>query len=189
MLRPFKRHLGRSSGPVPTPILLGGLALVLFLGAGSPLAAAESSAFDRILASYEPIRLSLVQDTLEGTQPPARDLLATIEALSSDYDAEDAGVSAEQASTVEDLLGELAVAAEALVAAENLEAARDAFYDLSKPLVRYRAALLASGRVEGSLPVVAFCAMAKRSWLQPEGTLGNPYHGQSMAECGEVVGA
>ena len=164
------------------------LVLVLVI-LGAPAAAEESSAFDRILASYEPIRLALVQDTVDGIEAPARDILVAIESLSSDYGAENAGVDAEHAATVEDLLGDLAVAAEALVAAGDLTSARDAFYDLSKPLVRYRAAIVASGRAEGSLPVVAFCSMARRSWLQPAGTIGNPYHGQTMAECGEIVGA
>ena len=81
------------------------------------------------------------------------------------------------------------MAAEALTGASDLGTARDAFYALSKPLVRWRAAVVASGRAEDELPVVVYCSMAKRSWLQPAGTIGNPYHGQALAECGEIVGA
>jgi hypothetical protein len=29
--------------------------------------------------------------------------------------------------------------------------------------------------------------MAQQVWLQPKGEIGNPYYGQSMARCGEVV--
>jgi hypothetical protein len=87
------------------------------------------------------------------------------------------------AEDVRDLLPELSEAATALSAATTLDAARDAFYDLSKPLVRWRKAAV------GDKLVVAYCPMAKRSWLQPEGELGNPYYGQSMLRCGEVVDA
>jgi hypothetical protein len=49
--------------------------------------------------------------------------------------------------------------------------------------VQYRA------KVSGDdLPVVMYCPMVKRSWLQPAGEVGNPYHGQKMANCGYVVG-
>ena len=51
-------------------------------------------------------------------------------------------------------------------------------------MVQYRA------QVEGDeLPVVMYCSMAKKSWLQlAGGEIGNPYYGQSMARCGEAVG-
>jgi hypothetical protein len=35
--------------------------------------------------------------------------------------------------------------------------------------------------------VVVYCAMAEKVWIQPKGEIGNPYYGQSMARCGEVV--
>ena len=49
-------------------------------------------------------------------------------------------------------------------------------------MVRYRA------EVEGERPAVGYCPMAAKSWLQLDGEeIGNPYYGQSMASCGEVV--
>lgn len=33
-----------------------------------------------------------------------------------------------------------------------------------------------------------YCPMVKRSWLQPEGDVGNPYFGRKMPGCGNVVG-
>jgi hypothetical protein len=58
---------------------------------------------------------------------------------------------------------------------------RAAFGSLSKALVRYRQL------VPDPAPVVVFCSMAQEVWLQPEGEIGNPYYGQSMARCGDVV--
>jgi hypothetical protein len=52
--------------------------------------------------------------------------------------------------------------------------------ELTKPLVRWHALL------EGSRPVVAYCPMVKKAWLQPDGAIGNPY-APSMLGCGEVV--
>ena len=167
-------------------LALGGL--LAMLGA-LPVVADEPSAFERLLEQYEPVRLALVNDTLDDTGEFRKTLESEVETLSRDFSAAAAGVDTAQEANVEELLGELAVAAEALAKAADLSSARDAFYAFSKPLVRYRAALVASGHDEDELPVVAYCAMAKRSWLQPAGKIGNPYHGQSMAECGEVVGA
>ena len=62
-----------------------------------------------------------------------------------------------------------------------LASARDAFYALTKPLVRYRFG------VSGKRPMVVYCPMTKRSWLQPKGDVANPYHGQAMGACGEIV--
>lgn len=163
--------------------------LVLGLLLAGPLIAGEPSGFDGLVESYESVRLALVNDTLDGTTEPRQALAAAIDALARDFSAAAAGVDAAHEAKVEELLGELAVAAEALTGASDLGTARDAFYALSKPLVRWRAAVVASGRAEDELPVVVYCSMAKRSWLQPAGTIGNPYHGKAMAECGEIVGA
>ena len=34
---------------------------------------------------------------------------------------------------------------------------------------------------------VAFCSMAKGSWLQSDAKVRNPYHGAKMLRCGEIV--
>lgn len=59
--------------------------------------------------------------------------------------------------------------------------ARAAMGELSKPLVRFRE------MATGEKPVVVYCSMEKKSWLQPEGEIGDPYLGQKMATCGQVV--
>lgn len=167
------------------------LGVMLLLGSllGPATKAAEPTVFERVLEHYESVRLALVDDTLDDTAEHREALEAAVEALAGDFSAAVAGVDDANVGKVEELLGELSVAAGALSRAVDLGSARDAFYALSKPLVRWRAARVASGHAEAELPVVAYCSMAKRSWLQPAGTIGNPYHGQSMAECGEIVGA
>lgn len=141
----------------------------------------ESTAFDQVVEHYEAARLALINDTTDGIAERGRDIKAVLDQLSSKWSPAAAGVGVHAAEEVRDSLPELSEAATALSTATSIEAARDAFYDLSKPLVRWRKA------AEGDKPVVAYCSMAKRSWLQPEGELGNPYYGQSMLRCGEVV--
>jgi hypothetical protein len=35
-------------------------------------------------------------------------------------------------------------------------------------------------------PIVVYCSMEKKSWLQPEGQISNPYVDASMRKCGEI---
>jgi len=161
------------------------LATVLVLAAtlAGPAAANDADAFDRITDRYETVRLALLADSTEGVQENAADIHRTAENPAADFDAEAAGVDPAKAEQVRELLPEIVEAAGDLADAGDLQTARDAFYALSKPLVRYRAAV-----TDGDLPAVVYCPMAKRSWLQAEADeIGNPYHGQSMAKCGEIV--
>lgn len=162
----------------PSALLL----LTSMLVASATFAAdVESTAFDHITDRYEAVRLALTNDTTDGIAEQGKAIEAILERLAAAWSPAAAGVRADSADDVRGLLPELTEAAAALSAATSLDAARDAFYDLSKPLVRWRKA------ADGDKPVVAYCPMAKRSWLQPEGDLGNPYYGQSMLRCGEVV--
>ena len=72
-------------------------------------------------------------------------------------------------------------AADALAGGPGLADARNAFYDLSKGLVRWREG------VQSARPVVAYCPRVKKAWLQPDGPIGNPYGGKAMPRCGSIV--
>ena len=67
-----------------------------------------------------------------------------------------------------------------LAAAKDLDDARNALASLTKPLSRWQKL------VNGPRPVVVYCPMEKKAWLQPDGPIGNPY-APSMLRCGEVV--
>jgi hypothetical protein len=139
------------------------LILALLLTAGPAFSAPAPSGFDAVLGHYETVRKILIADTVAGISEHA----AAIGKLAKGAPA--------------DLAPKIAEAATRLAAAKDLKVARDAFYELSKPMVRWR-------EVAGSKKhVVAYCSMTKRSWLQPKGEIGNPYYGKSMAKCGEVV--
>lgn len=140
--------------------------LALLLMAGAAFAAPAPSGFDAVLGHYEVVRQILLKDTVAG-------IPAHAQAIGKLAKSAPAG-----------LAPQIAAAASRLAAARDLTAARNAFYELSKPMVRWREA---SGSIGGRSHVVAYCTMSRRSWLQPKGEIGNPYYGKSMARCGEVV--
>lgn len=139
------------------------------------------SAFREVLEHYEPIRLALLHDGTDGVAEHARGIRHVLEALRADFDAHRAAVPEERGAALQKTLPELEGAARLLSAAASLEEARDEFHRLSKLMVRWRE------MSTGDRPVVVYCPMARKSWLQPAGEIGNPYYGQGMARCGKVV--
>jgi len=122
-------------------------------------AVAASAGQTRLFEKYEAVRQALLSGSLDKVQRTAIDFGAAAR-------AEKQNVIAERAS--------------ALAAAANLKGARDSFAVLSEEVIRFRDAR------SGNRPVVAYCSMAKKSWLQPKGALTNPYMDESMRSCGEI---
>ena len=140
-------------------------ALVLLTLTG--IAGADTATtFSELMKPYEGIRQALVHDTIDGVAEKAAAIRKKADETADD-----------------EAMPKISDFARQLGEASDLEGAREAFYELSKVMVRYRSKVGGEG-----LPVVAYCSMLKKSWLQPEGEIGNPYYGQSMAGCGEIVG-
>lgn len=155
--------------------------VLAFLTLAVSAAAARPPLFETLVGHYESVRQDLLHDRLEGVAAQAVAIRDAASELGHDLSPERAGVSAADLPEVEALLPEIAQRAERLARAGTLEEARAALADLTKPLVRYRK-LAGDG---GS--VVAYCPMKKMAWLQPPGEIGNPYYGQAMPGCGNVV--
>jgi hypothetical protein len=122
-------------------------------------AVAASASQTKLFEKYETVRQALLSGSLDDVQ-------RTANGLGNVARAEKQNVIAERAS--------------ALAAAANLKSARDSFAMLSEEVIRFRDAR------SGTRPVVAYCSMAKKSWLQPKGALTNPYMDESMRSCGEI---
>jgi hypothetical protein len=152
------------------------LALVLAVAAAPPAAAAG---FDTLVEHYEPIRLALLHDHLDGVAEHGSRLAHAARTLNRGFSTEKAGVAADDAEEARALLPRIAAAADGVGRADDLEAARDAFATLSARLIAY-------AELAGSDLAVGYCPMVKSSWLQPEGEVGNPYMGQKMAGCGKL---
>ena len=162
-------------------LLIGGLLLAgLVMGPVSAMAE-ENSAFTTISENYEAIRIALLHDHKKGVAEHARAIEATARQLNGSFSSTQAGVINDKSADCQALLPEIAAAAAMVASAADLTATREAFSDLTKPMVRYRE------MVPEEKPVVVYCPMAKKAWLQPDGEIGNPYYGQSMARCGKIV--
>ena len=145
--------------------------VTLALLSSAAFASAATETENPVFSSYETIRQALLHDTLDGIDDAAKSLAASSKKLSSS--TEDA--------TAKKSLDAVATHSAKMISAADIEAARGVFGDLSEAMVGYR------NTIHGARPIVAKCTMVKKNWLQPDEEIGNPYFGQSMASCGEVV--
>jgi len=139
------------------------------------------SAFASMITHYDAIHGALAGDTTKGISNHAKEIREIADATSKNFNAMMAGVSEENAKALKDLLPEVGRAASKLESAKDLSSAREAFGELSQPLVRYRKMLT------GEDTKVAYCPMVKKPWLQTAEKIENPYYGSSMLRCGSFV--
>jgi len=141
-------------------VMVLGLLGVLAVG----LRAAPSEAMKAVVTAYLDIQTQLAGDTMETV--PAR-----------------AHTIGEHAAQMGQPGSALAVAAAEVEKAKDIKAAREAFGALSD-------AVIAAAKADGGADVkdlkLAYCPMAKRSWLQAQETVQNPYYGKAMYSCGEI---
>ena len=140
------------------------------------------TAFASVFHHYEALWQALADDSVAGLAEHAEGMRDAADRIAADFSADKAGLvmsaDAEEASAFFDQVAKTALL---LGTASDLTAARELFYDLSKPMVRLNE-LLAGERMK-----VVYCSMAKMSWLQRQEKIVNPYHGRAMAGCGEIV--
>lgn len=142
----------------------------------------DGSVYQDMSSHYEAIRLALLGDSLERVDEHAKAILEQATELAEGFSPAKAGVPESQGGDFEVALQEIQTAASSLAAAGDLVSAREDFFALTKPMVRYRKPSGTGGTI------VAYCSMAQKAWIQPEGDIGNPYMGQKMPKCGEIVG-
>lgn len=138
-------------------------------------------AYMEMSGHYDAIRLALLADSTEGLVEHATALQQKAGSLLETFSAAQAGVPEAAASDTEATLREIEAKASSLAATRDLVSAREDFFTLTQPMARYRK-LTGDQRT-----VVAYCSMAQKAWIQPEGEIGNPYLGQEMPGCGEVI--
>ncbi len=162
------------------------LALVLAATAGTLPAhgngPGDTTAFDAVLAPYEAIHAALAGDTLDGVADNAAKIARIARESAASFDAKRAGVPESKASQCQALLPKVRSAAERLAAATTLDEAREAFGELSRPMVQWRG--MATGTDK---PNVVYCPMARKPWLQESDQVANPYFGSKMLKCGDIV--
>lgn len=117
-----------------------------------------------IFDNYIKVQTALVHDSLDGVA-----------------DAGAAITKALPSAASEKLPAALTGQAESLAKAKDLDSARDAFKLLSNSLVEFAKSHNATGTYH-----IAYCPMAKASWLQTGTTVMNPYFGKAMLHCGQL---
>lgn len=127
-----------------------------FLAAAFALAALPLFANTTLFSKYEAVRQGLLNEKIADVQSSAKVLAA-------------------EATKVNN--APVAKAAAAVSTAKDLKAAKAAFGTLSDELIKVRNAS------KGDRPMIGFCPMVNKSWLQAKGKIGNPYD-KAMAECG-----
>ncbi len=144
------------------------VAAICFVAAAAALRASEASetseTMKAIVGSYLEIQVQLAADKIDGIKAPAAAIASRAEALG------DSGAV-------------MAKAARAVGESTDLKAAREAFAGLSDGVI---AAARAEGWKDLGDTKLAFCPMVKRSWLQKDAKIRNPYFGSTMLECGEI---
>jgi hypothetical protein len=139
-------------------------ALCLIFAAVVAPAMQSSDALSSIVTSYLEIQERLAADKIDGIKGAASAIAAKAAAMGDKGQA-------------------LANAAKAVGESSDLKAARDAFGPLSDAVI----AAAQSGTTSDLRGVkLGFCPMVKRSWLQKEGKVRNPYYGSAMLECGDL---
>ncbi len=140
---------------------MGSLLLALVMVTGASLQA--SDAMKAIVTSYLEIQGRLAADSINGVKPAARAI-------------------GEQAARMGEAGAAIAKAAKGMEEAADIKAAREVFGGLSD-------AVIAAGNAESWKDVpdvrVAFCPMLRKSWIQKDDAIKNPYYGTAMITCGE----
>jgi hypothetical protein len=143
---------------------------------------ADPSPYLEMSSHYEAIRLALLGDSLNSVDMHAKAIHQQAKKLAEQTSPAKVGEAESGAIDIGVALKEIESATAGLAAAGDLVTAREDFFALTKPMARYRKHVGADGTV------VVYCSMEKKAWIQPEGEIGNPYLGQEMPKCGEIVG-
>ena len=140
---------------------------------------ADTKTFDAgmtpVLERYLQIQSSLALDDMQGIKESA----VKIKSLAKKLDA--SSVLGEHAGHYKNVPSNLAKHASAIGNSKDIKAVRENFKELSKPMAMW------AGMSKPKGIDVVYCPMAKASWLQKKGNIRNPYYGQAMLSCGEVI--
>lgn len=144
--------------------------LIFVLSSAFGLGGPVDKDVDKILNEYFKIQDILTQDSVKGVDAAAR----TIVSVAGQVQAGDAKVQA--------LIDTMKASAERMQGKE-LKAARNEFFELSKPLLVYL-----NMHYSGDSEYFRFyCDMAKKGWIQSKNDIRNPYYGSEMLKCGELI--
>jgi hypothetical protein len=144
--------------------------LFLVAAIGWTMADPQPGLSEQLLGQYYIIQKSLASDSIAG--------IATSSAQIADISRRAAATE----TAVKAQLTTLANAA-AKLRATDLKSVRNGFGDLSDALITY----LKTTQAKRNPPYQFYCPMVKKNWLQPDKEIRNPYYGNAMLKCGELI--
>ncbi len=130
----------------------------------NPLKPVFAAPVQSVFDNYIKVQASLAKDSLDGVA-----------------DAGTSIVKALPAAAGQNLPTDLTSQAGSLAKAKDIDSARAAFKLLSNSLIEF-----AKNHNATATYHIAYCPMAKASWLQTGTTVMNPYFGKAMLHCGEL---
>jgi hypothetical protein len=156
-------------------LMLSGLVFVSFVTAATTSAAPAVGVIDPML------RAGVTAPAMSAVVDPYLRVQAKLAADTIDGLAADATAIAAAASKLGKDGAAVATAAKQLQAAASIDAARDAFSNVTTALFAY-----ADATKTDLGPDVrrTFCPMENKSWAQKNGEIMNPYAGKKMLHCG-----
>lgn len=158
-------------------LYLGIVGILIVVGAAAVANASEfDDAMQPVLTEYLRIHSALAADRLDGVKEAAQTIKRSAGNL---HPEQTAGEHAEHFKTVPD---DLVAACKGLEQAQDLEASREAFKALSKPVGKW------AGMSKPDDLSVMYCPMAEAVWVQRGSEPTNPYFGTAMSGCGQKVG-
>ena len=146
------------------------MALVGLAYCGTLWAGPVDQSIDQMLKDYFKIQTALAQDSTERTADAAQSIhqrAMSIRAVDAD---------------LQHILIQIVVASRDF-SDSDLKSAREGFFELSKPLLTY----LNQYHEHRDQYFRYFCPMAQKAWIQPDRQIRNPYEGQSMESCGQLI--
>ena len=163
-----------------------GIAIVFMtlILAGSADARPKNS-FDRVMSSYEPIRLALADDSLEGVNQNATEIVQELQHLRRNITAAEAGVEMGDGMIVFAELEKWTATAQNLQKADSTAEARIAFEKLSAAMIDWRAR-----QARPSKTIVAHCPLTDETWIQAKKNrkeIKNPYSCSSPGKCEKLT--
>jgi hypothetical protein len=132
-------------------------------------------AMNPVLEEYLKIHDALAQDNTEGVKRAAEQIVT----LSDKVDPNT--VTGEHKDHYRDVPVKIKKAAQEPAQGKDLGAMREAFKALSRPMAMWATMSKPRG------VYVVYCSMQRASWLQKGKAVRNPYYGQEMLDCGEIV--
>ena len=134
-----------------------------------------------MIENYLSIQASLANDSIDEVPTYALAIHKASADLNGSGSASSCGMKEMDAEKCAQIIPDIAETSAKLSKAKNIEEARLVFGELSEAMIQFRNLL------PGEKPNVAYCGMAKKSWLQDGDQISNPYYGSSMLRCGSLV--